>query len=74
MHWTNRLEKAFLEAKSQDWATVHKQVYSYDIFSLTVDLGSALGLWMGFSILSILDHILINWIKFSDILNQIITE
>ena len=26
---------------------VHKAVFSFDIFSLTVELGSALGLWLG---------------------------
>ena len=57
------LNNAFIEAKSKDCATVYKKVYSYDIFSLTVDLGSALGLWMGLSCLSILDHILLNWIS-----------
>ena len=64
MYKTNVLEKADFEAKSNDWATVHKQVYSYDIFNLTVDLGSALGLWMGLSCISILDCILANFIKF----------
>ena len=64
MYKTNVLGKADFEAKSNDWATVHKQVYSYDIFNLTVDLGSALGLWMGLSCISILDCILANLIKF----------
>ena len=39
------------------------QVYSYDILNLTVDLGGALGLWLGLSCLSILDNILDNWIS-----------
>ena len=59
---SNYLGKAKIEARSKDWATVHTQVYSYDILNLTVDLGSALGLWLGLSCLSILDHILENWI------------
>ena len=60
---SNILEFASFETKSKDWATVYTQVYSYDILSLTVDLGSALGLWMGLSCLSILDHILDNCIS-----------
>ena len=59
----NSPTEAYLEIISKEVASVHKQVYSYDIFSLTVDLGSALGLWMGLSCLSILDHILANWIS-----------
>ena len=55
-------EKASLQARSKEWATVYTTVYSYDLLSLTVDLGSALGLWLGLSCLSILDHILENWI------------
>ena len=59
---SNSVEYAYFEANSNDWATVYTKVYSYDILSLTVDLGSALGLWMGLSCLSILDLILENWI------------
>ena len=59
---TNRDKKATLDVKSKDWATVHKHAYSYDIFSLTVDLGSSLGLWLGVSCLSILDHVFLKWI------------
>ena len=59
-HYTT-MRVAFIDAKSKDWATVHTLAYSYDIFSLTVDLGSALGLWLGLSCLSILDYILIKW-------------
>ena len=31
------------------------EIYSYDIFSLAVELGSALGLWLGLSLLSLFD-------------------
>ena len=34
---------------------IHKRAYSYDAFSLTVELGSALGLWVGLSALGLLD-------------------
>ena len=60
---SNKLVQAKLKVRVKEWATVHTQVYSYDILSLTVDLGSALGLWLGLSCLSILDHILENWIS-----------
>ena len=60
---SNDLRKAFFEATSKDWATVYTQVYRYDFQSLTVDLGSALGLWLDLSCLSILDYILEKWIS-----------
>ena len=60
---TKSLHHAGFVASSKELATVYTQVYSYDILSLTVDLGSALGLWMGLSCLSILDFILENWIS-----------
>ena len=67
---TNRLNAAYFNAKSSDYVRVLKEVYSYDIFSLTVDLGSALGLWMGLSLLSILDYILDNWISIKKLWNR----
>ena len=57
---TNRLKMAILSAKNKTWATVETEFFSYNIFSLTVDIGSALGWWLGLSCLSILDVILIN--------------
>ena len=59
---SNEVRYAFFEARSTDWATVYTQVYSYNMLSLTVDLGSALGLWLGLSCLRIPDYILENWI------------
>ena len=39
---------AFLELYDNDEnVLIEKSVYSIDIFSLTVELGSALGLWLG---------------------------
>ena len=38
--------------------TVYKDVLAYDSFSLIVDLGSSLGLWLGLSALSIFDSLL----------------
>jgi hypothetical protein len=57
---TNRLKMAILSATNKKWATVDTEFFSYTIFSLTVDIGSALGWWLGLSCLSILDVILIN--------------
>ena len=39
--------------------TVYEDVYAYDMFSLIVDLGSALGLWLGLSACSIFDSLLL---------------
>ena len=60
-HTTNRIDAAMFSALSKDWATVHTHVYSYNIFSLTVELGSALGLWTGLYSISLLDNILLKW-------------
>ena len=38
--------------------TVYTDVLAYDMFSLVVDLGSALGLWLGLSALSIFDSLI----------------
>ena len=57
LYRTNRPEYAFIDIESKDWATVYTVVPSYDFFSLMVDIGSSLSLWMGLSCLSILDHI-----------------
>ena len=37
---------------------VYTDTYAYDMFSLIVDLGSALGLWLGLSALSIFDYVI----------------
>ena len=52
------IDNAWLRAHSNDWAIKHTKVYSYDEFDFVVDFGSALGLWLGLSCLSILDNIL----------------
>ncbi len=43
-----------------DEVTIYTDTVSYDMFSLVVDLGSALGLWLGLSAVSIFDNI-IDW-------------
>ena len=55
---TNLVHAAIIDVKSLDYAAVEREVLSYDIFSLTVDLGSGLGLWLGLSCLNVLDFIL----------------
>ena len=37
---------------------VHTEAYTYHMFNLIVDLGSSLGLWLGFSALSIFDELI----------------
>ena len=46
---------AVAEFKILEIIKVSTDVYAYDMFSLVVDLGSALGLWLGLSALSIFD-------------------
>ena len=52
---TTRLDDAKINFRIKDEVTVHTDVYSYDIFSLVVDLESSLGLWLGLSAFSIFD-------------------
>ncbi len=51
------IRNAFAKFKILDIVKVFTDVYAYDMFSLVVDLGSALGLWLGLSALSIFDLI-----------------
>ena len=55
---TNRIKNASTKLESQKDIVILKDVYSYDLFNLVVDLGSALGLWLGLSALSIFDNTL----------------
>lgn len=48
---------------NDDTVSIHKAIYSFDIFMLTVELGSALGLWLGLSAISFLDFGMIFWLK-----------
>ena len=52
------------KAFSKGLAKKLTDVFSYDEFNFIVDFGSALGLWMGLSCLSILDQILETWASF----------
>ena len=57
-HIPRRLDYANIRLMLKDEVTVFTYVHAYDWFNLLVDLGSALGLWLGLSVLSIFDSIL----------------
>ena len=63
LHITTRLDKTILTYEILDSVTVHTDMYESDLFDLVVDLGSALGLWLGMSALCIFDFMLIIYIK-----------
>ncbi len=50
---TNRIGNGALRCSFKKEVTVFTDVSAYDMFSLVVDLGSSLGLWLGLSALSI---------------------
>ncbi len=52
--WTGN-DAAILQFNILDDVTVHTATSAYDMFNLVVDLGSALGLWLGLSAVSIFD-------------------
>ena len=52
---TNVEKNARINFEISKQVTVFKEIYSYDAFSLVVDLGSALGLWLGLSAVGILE-------------------
>ena len=53
---------AVIQLMHEKQLKVLKTVYAYDGFSLIVELGSALGLWLGMSAVGLLDIIIENWI------------
>ena len=57
-HILKRLYWSDMKLMFKEKVTVFKDVFAYDEFNLVVDIGSALGLWLGLSALSIFDHIL----------------
>ena len=54
-HSTNNRKYAKMSFVTKGEVVVYKDTYSYDTFNLIVDIGSALGLWLGLSVLCIFD-------------------
>ena len=54
----SQLNKSWLVLKANKDVTVYTEMYEYNGLSLVVDLGSAMGLWLGVSALTVLDYIL----------------
>ncbi len=57
-HTSQSLYKSWLVLKTAKDVVVYTEVYEYNGLSLVVDLGSAMGLWLGVSALTVLDYIL----------------
>ena len=55
---SNQVDLGGVELSLNNEVVVNTAVIAYDMFSFVVDLGSALGLWLGLSALSIFDIIL----------------
>ena len=54
-HSTNNRKYAKISFVTKGEVVVYKNTYTYDTFNLIVDIGSALGLWLGLSVLCIFD-------------------
>ena len=54
-YMSNYPKSGVLKLKIGSTILKETEIYSYDIFSLAVELGSALGLWLGLSLLSLYD-------------------
>ncbi len=57
----NYKEGALLELVWMNQVTTQKATHSIEFFDLVVELGSALGLWLGLSAVSLLDYLVIYW-------------
>ncbi len=53
---SNYIGRSLLDLKAILKVTVYTEVYAYDALSLIVDLGSAMGLWLGLCALTVLDY------------------
>ena len=58
LYLTKIINYGFINLQTNEVVAYIKDVYSYDIFDLLVDLGSSLGLWLGLSAVSVFDCIL----------------
>ena len=56
-HQTNVEKYSYIELKIMDNIIVYTDVCAYDVFSLVVDLGSSIGLWLGLSAVGIFDYL-----------------
>ena len=64
MKHTSGYIEGFVKYSVEDEVTVFTDVYAYDIFDLVVDLGSAIGLWLGLCALSIFDSLMTLFLRF----------
>ena len=53
--FSDRLNDSFVRIEFLNDVMIYTDVYAYDMFSLVIDLGSSLGLWLGLSALSFFD-------------------
>ena len=58
---------AVIQLMHEQQLKVLKTVYAYDGFSLIVELGSALGLWLGLSAIGMLDIIIVCGLRFQQV-------
>ena len=66
----NAKNKDFIELHVASKLNIHRHIYNYDGFALTVEVGSSLGLWIGLSALGIVDIILEYTLKWKSILQS----
>ena len=66
----NFKHRAQLELVWDDQVTINKAVHSIEFFDLIVELGSALGLWLGLSAVSLLDYVVEYWHVVSRVCGQ----
>jgi hypothetical protein len=65
--FSNYPSEAVIQLMHEKNFEVLKTVYAYDGFSLIVELGSALGLWLGLSVIGMLDIIIVCGLRFQQV-------